>query len=277
MAEDATPLQAEKGGRGTDDDSDIEPQQRYSSSDVVVAAEQLKFQTKQKKEQLERQAEKKGLSKEEAEKEMEKAVGTIGHQLERHELADHYKTNLEEGLTPEEAKARSIVDGVEKLNRLTPPPQRPWWLKLLLSIFGGFFNVLLWFGSILCFIAYTAAATPDETNLYLGIVLAVVVTLTGIFGYYQESKSDDLMAGLQNLKPPDVDVIRGGKLASIDPDYLMVGDIVQLKAGMQVPADMRVIDCTEDLQVKCFVCLSNSYKYRMPYVAYAICCVRLCV
>ena len=53
------------------------------------------------------------------------------------------------------------------------------------------------------------------------------------------------MAGLSNLKPPDVDVIRGGATASIDPDYLMVGDVVLLKA------DMRVIDCTEDLQVKC--------------------------
>jgi len=250
---DATPLQENKptttNNNNDDDGSDVEPVNRYSSSDLVVAAEELKFKTKKEQGEIERKEKEGKITKEEAEKQKKKVAGTVGHALERHELGDHYKTDLEVGLTDEQAKERSIVDGVEKLNRLTPPPQRPWWLKLLLSIFGGFFNVLLWFGSVLCFIAYAAANTPDETNLYLGIVLAIVVTLTGIFGYYQESKSDDLMAGLSNLKPPDVEVIRGGETKIVDPDYLMVGDVVMLKAGMQVPADMRVIDCTEDLQV----------------------------
>ena len=96
-----------QGGAEGDDDSDVEPEKRYSSSDVVVAAEQLKFETKQKKEQIERKAEAKGMSKEEVEKEMEKQVGTIGHQLERHELGDHYKTDLENGLTEAEAEAKN--------------------------------------------------------------------------------------------------------------------------------------------------------------------------
>ena len=41
-------------------------------------------------------------------------------------------------------------------------------------------------------------------QLYLGTVLGVVVTLTGIFGYYQESKSADLMGSLHKMKPKDV-------------------------------------------------------------------------
>ena len=254
---DATPLQGVSTKPASDDrdDSDVEPEKRYSSSDLVVAAEELKFKAKKEVAEIQRKEETGKITKEEAEKETAKAAGTVGHTLERHLLGDHYKTDLEVGLSDEEAKKRSIgPDGAEKLNRLTPPPQMPWYIKLILSIFGGFFNALLWFGAVLCFIAYFAATVADITNLYLGVTLAVVVTLTGIFGYYQESKSDDLMAGLSNLKPPDVEVIRGGETKIVDPDYLMVGDVVMLKAGMQVPADMRVIECTEDLQVM-YYCL----------------------
>ena len=61
------------------------------------------------------------------------------------------------------------------------------------------------------------------------------------------------MAGLSNLKPPDVDVIRGGATASIDPDYLMVGDVVLLKA------DMRVIDgVVGDQESKGFVAFDEN-------------------
>ncbi len=39
------------------------------------------------------------------------------------------------------------------LNELTPPKRDPWWLRFIKSVFGGFFNILLWFGYVLCFIA----------------------------------------------------------------------------------------------------------------------------
>lgn len=57
-------------------------------------------------------------------------------------------------------------------------------------MFGGF-AMLLWIGCVLCFTAYTIqAATSDEPsddNLYLGVALAVVNIVTGIFSHYQVS------------------------------------------------------------------------------------------
>jgi sodium/potassium-transporting ATPase subunit alpha len=48
----------------------------------------------------------------------------------------------------------------------------------------GFFSLLLWFGSFLCFIGFAIQEDKEDlSNLYLGIVLAVVVTLTGVFSY----------------------------------------------------------------------------------------------
>lgn len=38
-------------------------------------------------------------------------------------------------------------------------------------------------------------------QLYLGIVLVVVVVVTGIFSYYQESKSSKIMESFKNMVP----------------------------------------------------------------------------
>lgn len=57
-------------------------------------------------------------------------------------------------------------------------------------MFGGF-AMLLWIGCVLCFIAYSIQAStsdePADDNLYLGVALAVVNIVTGIFSYYQVS------------------------------------------------------------------------------------------
>lgn len=45
-----------------------------------------------------------------------------------------------------------------------------------------FFSLLLWAGAALCFVAY-ALDTTDPANLYLGIVLVIVVTLTCVVTY----------------------------------------------------------------------------------------------
>ena len=93
-------------------------------------------------------------------------------------------------------------------NALTPPPETPEWLKCL-ETQKGFFNLLLWAGSILCFISYGIDnSAPD--NLYLGIVLAFVVIATGVFEYFQEKSSSGLMKKFANMQPPQVTVKRNG-------------------------------------------------------------------
>ena len=65
--------------------------------------------------------------------------------------------------------------------------------------------MLLWLGAVLCFVAYFIQATtmeqPPDDNLYLGIVLTAVVVVTGIFSYYQESKSSKIMESFKNMVP----------------------------------------------------------------------------
>mmetsp|Transcript_6702 Transcript_6702/g.6575 ORF Transcript_6702/g.6575 Transcript_6702/m.6575 type:complete len:448 (-) Transcript_6702:1676-3019(-) len=78
--------------------------------------------------------------------------------------------------------------------------------------------------------------------MYLGIVLAVVVFLTGCFSFYQESQSLAIMAGFKDMIPPTCTVIRAGTTKIFESAKLVPGDIVVLKQGARIPADVRVIE-----------------------------------
>jgi len=181
---------------------------------------------------------KKGKDLNELKRELEIDV----HKVSLDELLKRFGTNVENGLTADQAKQKLEEHGP---NALTPPPTTPEWVKFCKNMFSGF-AMLLWIGAILCFIAYSIQASafeePPDDNLYLGIVLSAVVTVTGIFSYYQESKSDKIMESFKNLVPQYALVRRGGEKVNIKAEELTIGDIVEIKFGDRIPADVRVIE-----------------------------------
>ncbi|XP_004639995.1 sodium/potassium-transporting ATPase subunit alpha-4 [Octodon degus] len=183
---------------------------------------------------------KRGKKKKDIE-ELKKEVVMDDHKLTLEELSAKYSVNLTHGLSPEKAKEILLRDGY---NTLTPPRTIPNWVKFCKQLFTGF-SLLLWTGSILCFVAYGIQVhfhqKSDKDNLYLGIVLAVVVAITGCFSYYQEAKSSKIMESFKTMVPQAAQVIRGGKRMQIDVQEVVVGDLVEVKAGDRIPADIRLI------------------------------------
>lgn len=107
------------------------------------------------------------------------------HKISLEELYRRLSTNPTRGLSHLKARENLERDGP---NALTPPKQTPEWLKFCKHLFGGF-AILLWIGSALCIVAYSIQTGTSEDasldNLYLGVVLAIVVIITGIFSYFQ--------------------------------------------------------------------------------------------
>merc|ERR1719282_1645203 len=164
------------------------------------------------------------------------------HKIPISDLYQRLGTNADTGLTNAQVKHNQERDG---LNRLTPPPQTPEWIKFCQNLFGGF-ALLLWLGAILCFLAYSIQAgtfeEPPDDNLYLGIVLTAVVLVTGIFSYYQESKSSKIMESFANMVPQYALAVREGDKVNIKAEELTVGDVIDVKFGDRVPADIRVVE-----------------------------------
>merc|ERR1712088_124614 len=165
------------------------------------------------------------------------------HKVDVDVLCKRFNTNIENGLSTEKA-----AEGLKEhgRNELTPPPTTPEWVKFCQCLFSGF-AMLLWLGAFLCFLAYSIQASayeePPDDNLYLGVVLSAVVTVTGIFSYYQESKSAKIMEGFKNLVPQYALVRRnGGEKITVKAEELTLGDIVEIKFGDRCPADLRILE-----------------------------------
>ena len=176
---------------------------------------------------------------------LKKEIEMDEHKIEVDELLRRLETDVRQGLSDDEAARRLGRDGP---NALTPPKVTPNWVKFLRQLLGGF-SLLLWIGAILCFVAYTIQVTtadsnkpePQKDNLYLGSVLAGVVIITGIFSYYQEAKSSAIMDSFKKMVPPSALVTRGGVQQTIPAANLVVGDVVNVKFGDRIPADIRIL------------------------------------
>jgi len=173
---------------------------------------------------------------------LKKELEMTEHKCTLEELCAQLGTNLTKGLTAKQAADYLARDGP---NALTPPKTTPEWIKFCKNLFGGF-STLLWIGAILCFFSYALESSgnenPNPDNLYLGIVLAGVVIITGCFQYYQESKSSKIMESFKNMIPQQALVIRDGQKQQIVAMNLVLGDVVEVKGGDRIPADLRIID-----------------------------------
>ncbi|KAM9962467.1 hypothetical protein ACTFIR_005375 [Dictyostelium discoideum] len=169
---------------------------------------------------------------------------THDHTLPLEELIIKLKTNINIndprhsfGLSREFASERLEIDGK---NALTPSKPVPKWVKYLKE-FLGLFPIMLEVGGILSIIAFGIDTETGKDNLYLGIILWIVVFLTCTFSYIQNSKSSGVMEGFKKLAPSSTKVLRDDNLIEIDSEDLVVGDVVIVRAGDKVPADLRVI------------------------------------
>ncbi|GAB6030638.1 hypothetical protein CHUAL_007495 [Chamberlinius hualienensis] len=156
-------------------------------------------------------------------------------------LCQRLGTNLTKGLTKEKAAENLKRDGA---NVLTPPKKVSEWVVFAKQMFGGF-SLLMWMGSVLCFVAYALQvalmSNPGLDNLYLGVVLACVVFLTGCFSYYQEASSSKIMESFRNMVPQFGTVIRDGEMSVVGAENLVLGDLIEVKSGDRIPADIRVV------------------------------------
>ncbi|XP_069804788.1 potassium-transporting ATPase alpha chain 2-like [Dendropsophus ebraccatus] len=173
---------------------------------------------------------------------LKRELDIVDHKLSFEELEKKYLVDIKAGLSPATAQERLIRDGP---NKLTPPKGTPEIVKFLKQMANGF-SIVFWIAAALCFLAYGLQAAQDPTvskdNLWLAIILIAVVVMTGMFAYYQEAKSTNIMAGFKNMVPQQALVLRNGQRVEMVAENLVVGDIVFIKGGDKIPADFCLLE-----------------------------------
>lgn len=72
-----------------------------------------------------------------------------------------------------------------------------------------------------------------------GGVIAAVIILNIVIGFREDYKAEKTMGSLRSLSSPTANVVRDGKTINIPTAEIVPGDMIELKTGDTVPADIR--------------------------------------
>jgi sodium/potassium-transporting ATPase subunit alpha len=146
-------------------------------------------------------------------------------------------------------------------NKLTPPKQPSYTWLLFKELFMGF-NCILWFAGVLAFLAYKpfGEPSPSITNLALGVVLFLVITVNSVLNVYQQLKSIKIVASFSKLLPTLATVRRDGNEQQVVTSEIVPGDIILIRMGDKLPADCRLLSC-DGLKVIIILFLINIFSF----------------
>ena len=166
----------------------------------------------------------------------------ISHNMPLNKLVSDLKTDLIMGLTNKEAEERLLKDGRNILNF----KQERWILKILGYLVSGFCP-LLWVCGSICILAWKpfGEPNPQPINLGLAAILYFVALFQAFFTGIQDYTSSKILRTIRKMMPNFSIVCREGKEFKISAEELIVGDIVNLAAGMKVPADIRLVEAID--------------------------------
>ena len=144
------------------------------------------------------------------------------------------QTDILVGLTDEQVRINREKYGV---NLLTPPKRPSMW-KLYLEKFNDPVIRILLVAALFSFVISMIEGEYAET---IGIFFAIfLATGIGFYFEYDANKKFDLLNAVGEETP--VTVRRNGKVQEIPRKEVVVGDIVILNTGEEVPADGTLIE-----------------------------------
>ncbi|WP_264626505.1 cation-transporting P-type ATPase [Candidatus Symbiopectobacterium sp. NZEC135] len=158
-----------------------------------------------------------------------------------------YQRNVEQVLARLETSATGLdsQDAVKRLqtygeNTLPQKQGKPAWLRFLAH-----------FNDVLIYVLLAAALLKAVMGHWvdMSVILGVAV-INALIGHIQESNAEKSLKSIRNMLSSEALVIRQGKHETVPTTALVPGDIVVIRAGDRIPADLRVIEahnlCVEE-------------------------------
>jgi Ca2+-transporting ATPase len=150
------------------------------------------------------------------------------HSLALDQLVAALGSNLDGGLSDDQAAQARAVHG---RNELSQAPPIPAWQRFL----SQFKELVIWILIVAAVISGVMGEVADS------LAILAIVLLNGVIGFLQEERAERALTALQKLSAPLAKVVRGGVLRTVPAAELVPGDLIELEAGDNVPADARLV------------------------------------
>eukprot|EP00930_Biecheleria_cincta_P031203 TRINITY_DN2165_c0_g1_i2.p1 TRINITY_DN2165_c0_g1~~TRINITY_DN2165_c0_g1_i2.p1 ORF type:complete len:1036 (+),score=236.67 TRINITY_DN2165_c0_g1_i2:91-3198(+) len=161
------------------------------------------------------------------------------HCMSPEQVLKFYDVSVDKGLTSsqvqeQQAFGKNVLDEQEKKSLLA----------LVLEQFeDSLVRILLASATVSFLLAFfDEEAAKEGMKAYVEpFVILTILILNAIVGVWQESKAEKALDALKKLAPDNAFVLRDGEWQTIDAEDLVPGDILEVKVGDKVPADVRVL------------------------------------
>ena len=149
------------------------------------------------------------------------------------ELEKEFYSSLQSGLSNTQVEINLEKYGK---NVLEEKKKTPMFIKFL----NEFKDPLI----IILIIAAIVSVLVDPKEWIESVIIMVVVLVNAILGLYQENKAEKSLEALKKMSASNCKVIRDNAIQTIATEDLVVGDIILIEAGDSIPADARIIECS---------------------------------
>jgi magnesium-transporting ATPase (P-type) len=146
--------------------------------------------------------------------------------LSHQQLAEELDADVLSGLTKEEAKVRLEQYGKNDLGE--EEGVQP--LKIIVAQVANAMTLVL---------ILAMAVSFGIRSWIEGGVVAAVIMLNIVVGFFQEYSAEKTMDSLRSLSSPTANVVRGGEAMVVPSGEVVPGDLVEVKMGDTIPADIR--------------------------------------
>lgn len=144
------------------------------------------------------------------------------------EVISDINTNLETGLDTSEAKSRLERYGYNEIPEKKVNP--------IIKFFSYFWGPIPWMIEIA---ALLSALIQHWTDF---IIIMILLILNGVVGFWEEHKAENVIEFLKKKMALRARVLRSGKWSIIEARELVPGDVVRIRMGDIVPADLKLVE-----------------------------------
>ncbi len=157
--------------------------------------------------------------------------------LEISDVAKEFATDLAGGITADEAASRLQKYGPNQLKEKKGQ--------------GPFEIFIEQFKDLIVWVLIGAALVSGFLQEWIdALAIIAIVIINAILGFVQEYRAEKSLAALKKLSSPNSKVIRGGQRMMVPSAELVPGDLIELEAGDNIPADSRVSWVTPNFNVQ---------------------------